>query len=167
MKFTLLFCLFFSLGLSAAELKMATIKSDVDSNTTLFLMEVDASQTIHSIRIKTTTPTGKIFEDFSYSSEEVMKEGAVLRTERGHIAVRLEADEKFSITQGGTIALDYLVSGISGSRNKMLLKLLKVNNQFVLQKMSGEPVNNFYFKGNWHKVLGCIGIKEIILSQQL
>lgn len=166
MKSFLLFFLLFSYTLEARELKMATIKSDVDRNTTEFLMEVDDQSTIHSIRIKTTTHSGSIFEDFTVSADEVMSSGAVLRMERGYVAVRMEVEKSFSITEGGGIILDYLVSGVSGYREKMTLKLIKKGSDFVLQTNTGAPINHFFFKGNRHPVLGVVGVRDIVLSQQ-
>lgn len=166
MKSFILFFLLFSLTAQAREIKMATIKSDVDRNTTEFLMEVDEQDTIHSIRIKTTTQSGSIFEDFTVSSEEVLRSGAVLHQQRGYQAVRLEVDKSFNIGQGGGIILDYLVSGVSGYRMKMTLRLIKQGADFVLQTNGGAPVNHFFFKGNRHPVFGVIGVREIVLSQQ-
>lgn len=150
----------------AAELRLALITSDIDKNTTEFLMEVDAAKDIHSIRIKTTTPAGRVTEDFSYSSEEVLRGSVVLHEREGYKAVRLRVEQDFSTVSGGGVILDYLYSGVSGNRYFLSLRLVRLESGFALQKMNGDPVNRFFFRANRHPLFGIVGVREIILSHQ-
>lgn len=162
-----LFCLLFfihSFSARAEEMTMALITSDIDRNTTEFLMEVDENDSIHSIRIRTTTPQGRIIEDFSHTAEQVMEGGVVLHERDGYKAVRLKVEQDFSPATGGGVVLDYLYSGISGARYFLSLKLAKTNSTFSLQRVNGDPINRFFFRANRHPLLGIIGVKEIQLS---
>lgn len=155
-----------SLSLHAGEITMALITSDIDRNTTEFLMEVDGREEIHGIRIRTTTPAGRITEDFSYSTPQVLDGEVVLHERDGFKAVKLRVDRDFSAASGGGVILDYLYSGITGARHYLSLKLVKQEGKFVLQKNTGELVNQFYFSANRHPILGIIGVREIRLSHQ-
>lgn len=166
MKVFFLCLLFLSLGAHAGEVKMATITSDVYEYTTDFMVEVDDNNSIHSIHIKSTMPNGSIIEDFSYSSDKVMHEGAVLHHERGYDAVILETEKNFSLETGGGLILNYLYNGVTHNWMQLGLKLVKVNNQFALQTVDDRPINHFLFKGNRKIGVGVIGVREIILSQQ-
>lgn len=167
MKFFLLLALFTcSFTVLAEELTMATITSDIDRNTTEFLMEVDEKGDIHSIRIKTTTPQGRITEDFSYTAEQVIVGGVILHERDGYKAVMLKVEQDFSPATGGGVILDYLFSGISGARRFLSLKLSRTDGNFTLQKVDGGPVNRLFFRANRHPILGIIGVREITLSHQ-
>jgi hypothetical protein len=166
MKVFFLSLFFLSLSAFAAEVKLATINSDIYEYTTDFMIEVDDNDSVHSIHIKSTMPNGSIFEDFSYSSDKVISEGAVLHHERGYDAVILETQKDFSVESGGGLILHYLYNGMTHNWMKLGLKLAKVNNQFALQTVDGNPINHFFFKGNRKIGVGVIGVREIILSQQ-
>lgn len=150
----------------AEEFRVARITSDIDRNLTEFLMDVDNEKDIHSIRIKTTTPAGRIIKDFSYTAEQVMNGGVVLDERDGHKAVRLKVAKDFTARDGGDVILDYLYSGVTGTRYFLSLKLVRKDGAFLLQKKTGDPVNNFFFRANRHRILGIIGVREIILSHQ-
>ncbi len=157
-----------SLTAWSQEILMANITSDIDRNRTEFLMETVNNEKIDGIRIKSYTPSGRIFEDFSHPSERIIQAGGVVLNERnGHQAVKLKVAKEFSLTEGGTVYLDYLYSGITGGRFLLPLKLVKKDGRFVLQKNNGEAVNHFYFKANRHPILGVVGIREIVLTQEL
>jgi len=144
---------------------MATITSDIDRNTTFFLMETDQDHSIHSIRIKSVTPEGRVFEDFSYSTEQVLDGEVVLHERQGHKAVKLRVEKNFSPAKGGVVYIDYLFSGVSGNRRNLELYLTKQDNEFrLLSKPDLLPVNRFYFLANRHPVLGIIGVRRVELS---
>ena len=150
----------------AAELIVARITSDIDRNLTEFFIEVDSASDIHSIRIKSTTPSGQIFEDFSYTAEQVLAGGVVLHVRDGHKAVRLKVEKDFNIKAGGGVLLEYLYNGINGTRYSLPLKLMRNDGSFSLRKVTGEPLNRLFFRANRHRILGIIGVREIILSQE-
>lgn len=161
-----LFSFMLSFSVMAVEFTVARITSDIDRNVTEFFMDVDSAAEVHSIRIKTTTPSGSIFEDFSYTAEQVLAGGVVLHERNGHKAVKLRVEKDFTVKDGGGVLLDYLYNGVHGTRYSLPLKLVKKDGQFGLLKVTGEPVNQFFFRANRHRVLGIIGVREIILSQQ-
>lgn len=154
-----------SLPLMARESLMATITSDIDRNTTFFLMETDDENSIHSIRIKSQTPEGRVFEDFSYTTEQVLDGEVVLHERQGHKAVKLRVERNFSPVKGGIVYIDYLLSGVSGTRRNLELYLRKEGEEFrLLSKPDLFPVNRFYFIANRHPILGIIGVRKVELS---
>lgn len=162
---SLIALLVLSFPLMARESLMATITSDIDRNTTYFLMETDDAHSIHSIRIKSLTPQGQVFEDFSYSMEQVLDGEVVLHERKGHKAVKLRVEKNFSPEIGGSVFIDYLYSGVTGNRMKLELYLRKEGNSFHLfSKPELKSVNRFYFLGNRHPILGVIGVRKVELS---
>jgi hypothetical protein len=156
-----------SFPLLARESLMATITSDIDRNTTFFHMETDDAHSIHSIRIKSVTPHGQVFEDFSYTTEQVLDGEVILHERNGYKAVKLRVDKKFSPSQGGIVIIDYLFSGVTGSRLNLELFLRKEENSFrLLSKPDLRPINHFHFLANRHPILGIIGVRKVELSSK-
>lgn len=154
-----------SFPLMAHESLMATIDSDIDRNITFFLMETDDSDSIHSIRIKSITPEGRVFEDFSYSTEQVMDGEVILHERNGHKAVKLRVEKNFSPEKGGSVFIDYLYSGVTGTRLNLELYLRKEDQSFrLLSKPELKSVNHFHFLGNRHPIFGLIGVRKVELS---
>lgn len=165
--FSLIASFLLSFSVMAKETLMATITSDIDRNTTFFFMETDEMHSIHSIRIKSQTPSGQVFEDFSYSTEEVLAGEVVLHERNGHKAVKLKVDSHFSTDTGGSVFIDYLFSGVTGSRMKLELYLRKDGESFhLLSKPQLNPVNRFYFVANRHPIFGIIGVRKVELSHR-
>lgn len=152
-----------SFDIFAAELHMATITTDVDKDVSVFYLETDDENNVHSMRYITTTPRGQISEDQTYSLEEVISNGAVVEQRMGRDVVTLYV-ENFDPASGGIIRLAYLYNGISGSMREIKLKLVRENNLFKLTDLQNRPVNHMFFKGNWVPIAGLVGIRDITLS---
>src|SRR5690606_22166537 len=121
----------FTLNLFAAEIKMAVITSEFDKNYTNYYIETNAQNQIVGMRYVTVMPNGGIFEDINVMAENVLDDGAVIVERDGHKVVKLEL-ENFSVTKGGTVVLNYLYNGATGTRHIKKLSLQLINNQFVL-----------------------------------
>lgn len=139
--------------------KMAVITSEFDKNIRDYYLETDSENNIHSLRYVTTMPNGAILEDVSLTPEQVVEDGVVVFEHKGHQAVILGV-ENFNVRTGGTIKLNYLSSGITGSRNIKRFTLKKVNNDFLFFDQN-QRVNKMFFEVNRSRVLGVIGVKSI------
>lgn len=160
-----LFSIFFLLtaGVHAASLKVAVITSEFDKNVTDYYVETNDKNEIDGMRYITYLPNGGIFEDVSLPAERVMKEGAVMVQRDGYEAVRLEV-EKFSVVTGGIVKLNYLYSGVSGSRQNKKMNLKLDNGKFKLFDTAGPEINRLFLKANWSRVFGIIGVREVQTS---
>lgn len=148
----------------AAEMLMAKITSDIDRNVTYFHLETDGEANIHSIRIRSLTPQGQVFEDFTYSTEQVLDGEVVLHERNGYKAVKLRVEKKFSPKTGGVVFIDYLFSGVTGARYNLELLLRKSGEHFELLGGDNQLVNRFYFLANRHPIFGIIGVRKVELS---
>jgi hypothetical protein len=163
MKLILTFFLFTALA-HAEVFKLAEITSEFDKDVSHFYLETDDSHKIHSMRYVTIMPNGGIFEDVTLTAEEIMDRGAVLVVRDNHEAVRLEV-EKFDLYQGGGVKLNYLYNGVRNTRGIKRLQLVLENGAFFL-KDGDKKINRMFFKANWVRVLGVVGIREIVTSYQ-
>jgi hypothetical protein len=152
-----------SAKLHAATLKVAVITSEFDKNVTDYFLETNDKNVIDGMRYITYLPNGGIFEDVSIPAERIIKEGAVMVQRDGYEAVRLEV-EKFSVTTGGVLKLNYLYSGVTGSRQMKRMNLKAVNGTFKLYDTAGPEINRLFLKANWSRVFGIIGVKEVQTS---
>lgn len=145
----------------AAQVKMAIITSDIDAEIRDFYMITNNKNEIDSVRYVTYLSSGQILEDETTPAETVIADGTVVVERQGRDVVRLEVEKDFSVKEGGTIRMNYLYNGITGTRRAYQLKLIKIGDTFKLQDLEGKPVNNFFVVGNRSRVAGVIGVKEI------
>jgi hypothetical protein len=162
MKALMLTAIFlFSFVTHAEEIRLAVITSEFDKNVTDYYVITNEQGLVDSMRYVTTMPNGGIFEDVTLPAERVMKEGAVLVERDGYQAVRLEV-ENFSLNTGGTIRLNYLFSGVTGSRHIKRLTLKKLE-KFRL--FDGEKqINRLFLEANYSRIFGIIGVRSIQTS---
>ncbi len=164
MKYFFILCLLISTSLLASpvELKMATITSNVDTDTGRFYLITKDNGDADSLRYTITTRSGSISEDQTYPWERV-REGVVLITREGREIVRLYIDQKFSPLTGGGVRINYLYSGVTGVRNNLNLNLSRTGDSWKLNQGTTE-INRMLIKGNWNVLLGLIGIANIETS---
>lgn len=155
-----------SIHVSAREFKVAEIVSDLDTNVTDFLMELNQDESIHSIRIIRRSPGGQILEDHSFSALQVLQNGAVLYEREGREIIRLSVATNFSLEKGGEARLHYLYNGIRGTWSQMKLKLLHLSGRFALFTDNGDEINHFLVRAHRRPVVGVVGVREIIPSKK-
>lgn len=156
--------LLFSFNLFAEELKLAVITSDIDQEIRDFYLITNDKNEVDSVRYVAYLPSGQILEDVTVPAERVIQEGTVVVERDGRDAVRLEADANFDVAQGGYFQLNYLYSGVTGTRRVHRLMVKKVGDMWFLKDLKDQPVNRILVLGNWNRVLGLIGIREIQTS---
>ena len=150
-----------SLSAMAEESKICVITSDIDSEQTDMLIDVDAAGTLDTIRLYKTMDK-RVVSDESHPVERVMEEGIVASERQGRDIVILKT-KNFNPEVGGIVVMDFLLNGVTGNRKTFQIKMTKVNGKFVVTTMEGTRVNRLVFIGN--KVLGqVVGIKEIRAS---
>lgn len=151
-----IFCI--SFAVQAEQIRLAVITSEFDKNVTDYYAITNEQGHIDSMRYVTTMPNGGIFEDVLLPAERVMREGAVLVERDGRQVVRLEV-ENFSLVTGGTLKLNYLFSGVTGSRH---IKRLSVKLQERFRLYDGEKeVNRLFLEANYSRVFGIVGVRSI------
>lgn len=144
----------------AAEFNLASITSNIDTDTTIFYLETNSEGLIDSMRYVTTLESGQISEDMHFTVEDVLDDGVVLEERNGYEVVRLFIDE-FNQSSGGVVRLNYLVNGATSSRRELRLKLVKQGNNFVLTDMNDNFVDCMYLRGNWIRFFGLVGVRDI------
>lgn len=164
MKALLLCCLIFmTSGLFAAEIKMATITSNIDQDVARFFLITDDKGDIDSMRYTITKINGSISEDITHPVERVMQDGVILVERDGFSVLKLFV-EKFSPKTGGIVKIDFLYSGVSGTRYYVPYKLTRNETGYDFTSLDNRPVNHLFIQGNWNVLLGLVGIRDISSS---
>jgi hypothetical protein len=74
--------------------------------------------------------------------------------------LKLYLEPGFSPQTGGTIRVNYLYNGATGTRYNKTLTLSRNTERFLLQDGSKE-INGMFIYGNWKVVIGLVGIASI------
>lgn len=153
--------LMISSSLFAAETKMATITSNIDTDVARFYLITDEQGDIDSMRYTITKQNGSIAEDVTHPVERVMQDGVILVERDGFSVLKLFVD-KFSPQTGGIVKIDYLYSGVTGTRYYVPFKLTRTADGYTFTRASDNVVvNHLYIQGNWNVLLGLVGIRDI------
>lgn len=145
----------------AREILLATITGNVDTDTSLFLAELNDTNALDTVRFKTTTREGRITQDSHFPAQTVDSTGVVLLERNDRDILRLETVKPFSFDNGGEVKLSYLYSGVTGAWKTLKVKLVKNGNDFEIQNQAGVKITRFFTKGNWHPIFGLIGIADL------
>jgi hypothetical protein len=108
-------------------------------------------------------PDGDIFEDVSVSAERAMSDGIVIVERNGLQVVKLEL-EKFDVSFGGMIKLNYLFNGVTGKRSEKRLFLKLEQQQFMLFDQDNKRLNTMFLEANRVRIFGIVGVKSILTS---
>jgi hypothetical protein len=144
----------------AGEIPLATITSDIDTDITTFYVETDERHEALGIRYLTQTRSGQITDDQRFSVQEILNGGVVLQERNNYEVVRLFLPE-FRPESGGLVRLRYLVNGATGTFSALHLRLLRSGQSYSLRDSQGNSVNRLFIRGNWVRVLGLVGIRDI------
>lgn len=118
---TLVFVLSFSAF--ARTQKVMTITNDIDTNSVSISLNDDGEQ-FKSIYQIETTASGDVVKEATYNLDQLFK-GPTVQVKSGRDVVKIRFNRNFDPTYGGTFVLDYLTSGITGSRKSVELDLRK------------------------------------------
>ena len=144
--------------------KLAVITSEFDKDVMDFYVITNSKNHIDSIRYIQTTPEGRIFSDVTVPVEDVLKPKGVVIVERnGYDAVILQV-ETFNEDHGGIVKLNYLHNGATNTRHIKKLKLEKKKEIFSLSDLENKPVNRLFLTVNYIRVVGIVGVKNILMS---
>ena len=150
----------FSLSLHAYEVKVATITSNIDRDTTEFFIETVADGSIDGLHIVTKNPRGQVTAENRATVEEVVASGFVMLRE-GNRDVTILRVEDFTPEAGGKVVVDYLFSGVNNSRRKLHLGIKKTDGDFFLHTVTGASATQLRVFGNWVPLLGLVGIANV------
>lgn len=151
----------FSSELLAREILLATVTGNIDTDTSYFSIEVNESGDLDTVRFKTVTRDNRITQDSHFPVETVDQDGVVLIRREGRDVLRLETVKPFSFSAGGEVRLRYLYSGVTNAWKSLKVKLGKSNTEFEIRTLEGMKTTRFFTKGNWHPILGLVGISEL------
>lgn len=157
---TMILCL--SADVFAREIKLATITGNVDTDTSYFSVEVDEAGTLDTVLFRTVTKGGRVTQDSHFPVETVDATGVLLIERNNRDILRLETIKPFSFETGGQVKLNYLYSGVTNSWKTLKVELVKSGDDFEVRTLKGEKATRFFTKGNWHPLLGLIGIADLV-----
>lgn len=157
---TMILCL--SADLFAREITLATITGNVDTDTSTFTVEVDDAGTLDTVLFKTVTKEGRVTQDSHFPVETVDATGVLLLERNNRDILRLETIKPFSFQTGGQVKLNFLYNGATGSWKTLKVQLVKSGEDFEIRTLKGEKATRFFTKGNFHPILGLIGIADLV-----
>ncbi len=160
--FLLTALLFLSADIFAREIKLATITGNADTDTSVFLVELNAKGHLDTIRFTTTTREGRITQDSHFPAETVDATGVVLLERDGRKILKLETVKPFSFENGGTVKLNHLYSGVTNTWKSVNVLLVKSGEDFEIRTLDGKKITKFFVKGNFHRIFGLIGISTLV-----
>ena len=162
-KFLLLISLV-SFSALALDHNLMKITNDEDGDIVIFVLETNEHNTeIVGMRKDIYDSRMKFIDTVAWSANEVLQGGAVIATSGNYKVVKLKVSSPFSLQNGGTINLDYLYSGITGSRKDFKISLKKSNGKWINSK-GKTVIKKLHFVSNKKMIVGTIGIKEITIN---
>lgn len=157
---TMILCL--SANLYAREINLATITGNIDTDISYFMVEIDDAGFLDTVRFRTVTKEGRVSQDSHFPVETVDSTGVLLLERNNREILRLETIRPFSFETGGLVKLSFLYSGVSNSWKSLKVQLVKSGEDFEIRTLKGEKTTRFFTKGNWHPLLGLIGIADLV-----
>ena len=135
-----------------AEIKVLDITSDRAvsplKKVTHLLVDVDDAGDITKVIYRVTFPNGKLDEEKSFAPEDYQGNYVNLVKEEGYQVVNLWINS-FANHNGGIFKLDYLISGISGTRGALALELARAGETWeILDERTHKPIKTLHFVGN-------------------
>jgi hypothetical protein len=151
-----------SADLFAREINLATITGNVDTDTSYFMVEITEAGLLDTVRFRTVTKEGRVSQDSHFPVQTVDATGVLLLERNNRDILRLETIKPFSFETGGLVKLSFLYSGVTNSWKSLKIQIVKVGEDFEIRTLKGEKVTRFFTKGNWHPILGLIGIADLV-----
>ena len=160
MKLTVMLSLFFlTTNLLAREVELATVRSDIESDTIKIIVETDEQNEL-SYLYTDTYKNGTFFERKSHDLSNIGS-GFVIYKKSGRDVVILNSDD-FATYAGGTITMKYLYSGITNSYRSKTFTIEQTADAWRMSK-NNKTIKGLFFKAKktWGKV---VGIKDIVFK---
>jgi hypothetical protein len=143
---------------SGAVQNVASITNEEDKGVIQLQLITDENADVTHLQLKYRDEKGKLYDTSKYTAAKAAS-GIVLYKKKGRDVVKLSSDN-FSGHQGGEIELDYLYSGISGSRDIKLLDLSRNGDDWELTDKR-KNITKLHFVSNKAPIVGTIGVKRI------
>jgi len=162
MKAVIIALIFLATNIHAQTIKIATITSDADQNNTSFYLVLNRNNEIDAMRYVTTLPNGGISRDLTFHLEDIISSPQTVLEMSGKPILNVKAFN-FHPKNGGYIQLDFLCNGLTGSRDYKNFYIKNMaNKNYILTDLNGVKISNIYIFSNRSKIVGVIGIKDII-----
>lgn len=146
----------------ADEIMLATIATDVDSDTYAIVVDVDNdSQVLKSFFIDNFTGGKKVKRD-ALPIETFVKEGLSVKNNSPITFAKIES-ENFLPDLGGPIRIDALYNALTGRRKQYELELAKDKSTWRLFS-HGKIITKIFAQANRVPVIGVVGAKDLIMQ---
>ncbi len=154
-----------TLNAFAAETVVATITNENDSEIVKLVVETDSNNTLMAMRKDIYSAGGKFLDEKTFTPNDVFGGQAVMSEVDGRKVVILKANRSsLSLSNGGSVTLDYLYNGITGERRTQSYALKKTNDKWALYTGSTQ-IKKMHFVVNKKTLIGTVGIKEIQINK--
>lgn len=158
-KFILLFFLLLNITtLSAEEITVSLVTSDIDRDVVHIILETDERNELTYLH--TDTYIDGVFSTRNTHSFDRVNNGFVILKKDKYNVVTLYSDD-FASYAGGTIRMKYMTSGLSNSYSSKYFNITQTEDSWQITDSSSKRVKGFFFQAKkiWGKI---IGIKNII-----
>lgn len=137
-------------------------KNSPEGKITKLFIEGDTIEDMDTLAYRVYLRSGKIEKEEYYNLPSYEGRSIVIVRESGHDVVKLNV-RNFDIGAGGVFTVDYLTSGISGSRSSFDIELLTDGENYDLMDLSNNKIiSNMHFISNtfFGKLIGIKSVKR-------
>ncbi len=144
-------------SLSAKEIVLSTVTSDIDSDIIKIVVDVDQHNELISL-YSDTYKNNIFYQRRAYKFDDIAG-GFVIYHASNRDVVTLSSDD-FATYAGGRITMTYLYSGLSNEYRSTRFDIVQDENTWYITDTNNRAITSFYFKAKkiWGKL---VGIKTI------
>jgi hypothetical protein len=151
----------FCLNAMAISQKIMSATNDEDNEKIVISLILDSNKDITALSQKTLSARGVQIREKIFKAQNVYR-GFDLLKKDGRKIVRL-LSRNFAAHQGGAVTLDFLYSGVTGSRKQMEFDLSRNGDKWAI-KHKGRNAKKVHFVSNKNFLIGTIGVKKIVVK---
>ena len=151
----------FSISAIAATQRVMSATNDEDNEKIVISLILDGNKDITGLIQATYSARGKMIREKKFQARNVYR-GFDLLKKDGRKIVRL-LSKNFAAHQGGEVTLDFLYSGVTGSRKQMNFNLYRDGDTWAIFHR-GRSAKKVHFVSNKTFLIGTIGVKEIVVK---
>jgi len=156
--YSILFCSSLSLSAMGDEVVLCTVTSDIDTDVSKIIYEMDAEGRALLHLYQDTYKNGLRTERIELKSDG-LQDGIVLNKKDKHVILRMQSDN-FDVERGGVLRLDTLYSGVSGERKEYVMEMA-MDKSGPMLIFNQKSFNQMAIVAKRSKLFGVIGIEKI------
>ncbi len=149
----------FSSSTFAKVFHLVEIYNQEDHEVSVMYLNLDDDNNILSLGKKILL-NGEVIEDRNFGNQ-ITDEGIVLKERRNKDIIILRG-YNLDHTYGGTLELDYLFNGITGSRSQFMMDINRTSDGWQLTQ-NGKIISRMLLESHRKPFIGLVGIRKVVI----